>query len=662
MDQTITRVAIYPPIGIARVGNSETDFLYGPESPDQGTLEAGQYKDANGAIKRQAARFRLYGYNAAGQVVREITASTAGDKKARRDRTTGRDQTTHIVWSAHLANQKSAWYRFNLALDIPDAARLAPEKLGLRNPAVTDRRSLINDPGRQTISGPSAQPVRFESGTVMGQPVYLGELRTDAAGRLLVLGGRGSSGTWDTSALHTFGNNDGWYDDTSDGPITAEVTIGGKDVPVDPAWVVVAPPDYAPAVKTVRTLHDLIYDVFVRNGQLRRPDVVSFPDHIEPILRRFCDLQWVNHGFAAQFGWRGPHHFMGPEMSERLADPGHTSSELRRQIYAAMRYRPRDGASPQPWPWIYGDGMAVPAASELQHMALSPTQDWMLQQWAAGEFDVKSQRTAYPDVDKAPVAEQPDLLTRGALDSALADAFHPGCEVTWPIRHDTMYMAPFRIRHRADSEPDYGPRLTPDRALSAYGPLYGQVPGGLTRWMAVPWQTDTASCRSGYEHTKGLGPRYTPYLPTFWPARVPNHVLTEEDFAIVNDTGKPDRDSAFERRGVWIRGLSANYPEALKQMVDHWYALGIVEARPYTGGDGKFPDTVLVESRPGSPFDKAPLNRNLINLHVPEAAGSSAPGDVLGKAIDAVARKYGFAKESIAAAYYEKLEPHREEQ
>ena len=29
------------------------------------------------------------------------------------------------------------------------------------------------------------------------------------------------------------------------------------------------------------------------------------------------------------------------------------------------------------------------------------------------------------------------------------------------------------------------------------GPLYFQAPGDLSRWMAVPWQTDTSSCRSG---------------------------------------------------------------------------------------------------------------------------------------------------------------------
>ena len=52
---TIVRAAIHPGIGIARVGNSPDAYFIGPETnvapvPDDG------YKDAAGAIKRQAAR------------------------------------------------------------------------------------------------------------------------------------------------------------------------------------------------------------------------------------------------------------------------------------------------------------------------------------------------------------------------------------------------------------------------------------------------------------------------------------------------------------------------------------------------------------------------------------------------------------------------------
>lgn len=109
-----------------------------------------------------------------------------------------------------------------------------------------------------------------------GQPVidYLGQLRTDAQGRLIVLGGQGNS-SYQTQApppLATYANNDGWFDDASDGPVTATVTIMNgttpMDVPVDDAghaWVLCTPPDFAPRVRSAVTMYDLLYDVGVRS-------------------------------------------------------------------------------------------------------------------------------------------------------------------------------------------------------------------------------------------------------------------------------------------------------------------------------------------------------------------------------------------------------------
>src|SRR5256885_6941797 len=78
------------------------------------------------------------------------------------------------------------------------------------------------------------------------------------------------------------------------------------------------------------------------------------------------------------------------------------------------------------------------------------------------------------------------MLDHAAMDDCLADAFHQGCEITWPMRHASMYRAPFRIREAAVNPPElqlYGSRLTPAVALSESGPLYAQVAGDLTRWM-----------------------------------------------------------------------------------------------------------------------------------------------------------------------------------
>lgn len=50
---SIDNVRIYPPIGISRVGNSETGWFYGPEIPGRIEIPDGGFKDPDGAVKRQ---------------------------------------------------------------------------------------------------------------------------------------------------------------------------------------------------------------------------------------------------------------------------------------------------------------------------------------------------------------------------------------------------------------------------------------------------------------------------------------------------------------------------------------------------------------------------------------------------------------------------------
>ena len=49
----LNTVRIYPPIGIARVGNSKDDWFYGPEVPGHFEEPDGGFKDAHGNVKRQ---------------------------------------------------------------------------------------------------------------------------------------------------------------------------------------------------------------------------------------------------------------------------------------------------------------------------------------------------------------------------------------------------------------------------------------------------------------------------------------------------------------------------------------------------------------------------------------------------------------------------------
>jgi hypothetical protein len=165
------------------------------------------------------------------------------------------------------------------------------------------------------------------------------------------------------------------------------------------------------------------------------------------------------------------------------------------------------------------------------------------------------------------------------------------------MRIGSMYSGLFRLRHRDHPEPDYGDVLTPEQVLAPNGPLDGCVPGSVTRWLAVPWQTDTASCRSGYE------PKIDPYLPTFWAARVPNHVLTRESYEIVRNRSLPltVRRQAFNTRAAFFRDIDqATKEQTLEHMVENWFRLGIVEERPGPG-DNAFPRTMRVESESGFP-------------------------------------------------------------
>ena len=50
----IKTVKIHPAIGIARMGNSRTDFFIGPEIPGDHTMPTGGYKDASCRVKRHA--------------------------------------------------------------------------------------------------------------------------------------------------------------------------------------------------------------------------------------------------------------------------------------------------------------------------------------------------------------------------------------------------------------------------------------------------------------------------------------------------------------------------------------------------------------------------------------------------------------------------------
>lgn len=309
MDEVV-RYVVYPCLGIARVGNSPDEYFIGPEAPGEVPRPEGGYKDDAGRIKRQAARFRVYGLNEAGEAVREITAGEA-----------------EITWRVHLANRKAGWYQFQNAMDLgPKYAKTAAP----RNRTITgdDRKKLIIDPGQRTITGRDTKgdAYHFDSGEFMGKKVPLGELRTDSQGRLLVLGGYGDSASYTGKPANTFANNEGWHDDTSDGPVRATVKIGGQEFEAEPAAVAVTPPNYGQGLYGPVTMYDVVYDLFCRDPKFekqapRKPYRPSFWRHIFPIFERLVGNQWVNGGVNFLFGAGSPSDLTAPALLDQLSNP-----------------------------------------------------------------------------------------------------------------------------------------------------------------------------------------------------------------------------------------------------------------------------------------------------------------------------------------------------
>jgi len=587
MDLTkIKYCKIHPAIGIARVGGSADGYFIGPEVPNyDGTPppKYGGWKDKDGQLLRQVARFRVYGYDDNGNVVGEVTPGAGVD----------------LTWRVHVANHKAAWYDFDEAMDIPafDGSQGTPPKQsGLRNSAVADRATLVNDPGPREISGRNTQGKKyaFTGGKCFGIEVPLGELRTDDQGRLLFFGAHGHSASADKKPAVTFANNTGWYDDISDGPVQASVTIAGKPMTVEHAWVVVAPPDYAPGVTAVVTMYDVIAEASSHVDPSVKPRVPSFTKHIAPIFIRLVQNQWVNGGFGKLFGSGAVLDIQ--QLIPTLGDNSDFAKPLRQQLFAQFRNPDYRTMEPDAIPPVYGDSTNIPATDPRQWYAVTRWQYDILRLWADGDFTADWTGAAAPQrLEEYPVAEQPWALDCSALENTIGGPFHPGCEMTWPMRQPILYQAAFRLKLRRGPAPDYGPYLNSRICLGPGGPLDGSGPGDVSRWMAVPWQTDTSSCLYAY-----TGWQDGVFLPTFWPVRVPNNVLTDEQYEIVKDEQQPYavRYEAFkfDNRRYWLRALPPreNYQAVINTFVVKWNEVGVV-TKAAGATDGEFPATMFVE-------------------------------------------------------------------
>lgn len=320
---------IHPAIGIARLGDSDTEIMLTPEGwrelpiaanpdgtpvlgPDGKEQPTNVMRDAEGRVKRSGARFRVLVYRP-DQEPAEVEIGQTLDVLMEKSGQVITGTLADIEFGVYVANKKAVWYEF---AELAGEHGYAPDH-PRRNAAIKDpdlRQGLIIDPGPVTLAWvgddtphqrsfargknpnhpqsypPAAQPATVDS---LGDVLVT---RQNNLQRLVVLGGHGNSGSVESGIgqphISDFANNDGWFDDVADGPVGATLTFNVLKVdgqpPITPyrplkvaaegAWVLVGYPRFAPQISDMVTLDETIYDVAVRSFAYA-PEIYGVPPY-----------------------------------------------------------------------------------------------------------------------------------------------------------------------------------------------------------------------------------------------------------------------------------------------------------------------------------------------------------------------------------------------
>ena len=558
-----------------------------------------------------------------------------------------------IVWTVHLANKKANAYDV-----IPSQGlnAFADNKLpGLRNASLygtvdTPQRlqQLVIDPGPRAITSRGGGTVAFDAVTVAGYsdgsggivqqagyPVSfpqtvnsrlfqpsgpldsLGELRTDEQGRLLVLAGHGRTAAvydeyGDPMPLTGDLNNDGWFDDAADGPVSATIVFAdGTAHEAFGAWVVCGDPAFAPQIRNVVSVWDDVYDAWVREldlqpeicrgGEFQVDYLPSFATEIHPVFRAASLQRWTaNLPDLAQKA----HDAVGAISA--TDDPDQT-------IMSGLAYVRNPNNAGELSVGVPLMPLSLGEAG-TDFLAVSRTQYFFLEQWSLGRFD--------PGEDAGRGGTRlgaGEYLDMASLSNCLGGRYVPGIELSYPVRQPDLYdidwrtsgSGPFRIRHKPL---DYAAATKQAPFLTGgWIPLHdmadGLEPGDLSKFMSVPWQTDYNSCSIHQPSINTSGRNTATGNPTTlywsWPAQRPDAVYPAVQ--VVNGV-LPPRVWSIRGPGTLTNDpkSAATFQKAL-QSVEQWDRIGVVLQGSAISG-GEYPPAFFLEAGSRLPTEGQALN------------------------------------------------------
>ncbi|WP_020405791.1 LodA/GoxA family CTQ-dependent oxidase [Hahella ganghwensis] len=634
--KTVFRV--HPTVNFARFGTSE-DYILSPETsaglPQKGTAVTGglpikkgtentpvtskDLRDTQGNLKKQAARFRIFAYDAdctstypSGDGVEVTLGTKLPDGRVVKD----------LIWSCHLANKKAAAY--NVVNNKGIEAYADGQVPQLRNPEVHGTidsvyrlNRLMIDPGPRAIRAKPREFADFsrcsqascvrEKGKIEPLPDYpirfpedtndelfepsgpldtLGQMLTDDKGRLLVLSASGNAvGQYDEYGvpIQMTGdlNNVGWFDSAADGPV--KVTLVFEDDTTEEAfgaWVVCGDPAYAPQIRNVVSVWDDVYNMFVRDLDLQ-PDLYgevpgeaekrynphykpNFTQDIQPVFIA-CNLQrWTAN--LPPLALEAHKSVVGISEDD---DPNKT-------IMAALNFIRNPNADET--------NIGTPlmplslGAAGTSFLTVTKTQYFLMEQWSKGHFDKG-------EVCKLGAGEALDVAS---MANCLGGRYVPGIEVSYTIMEKDIYIqdwstsgaGPFRIKHYPltyDGLKKDTPYLS-----SGWIPLHdmtdGLQPGDVSKFMAIPWQTDYNSCsiHATAINTDGVnesnGAESTLYWS--WPSQRPDAVYVAEE---VYNNVLPKQQWSIRGPGTYaVNPASAATFQDPLQSVQDWDKIGII--------------------------------------------------------------------------------------
>lgn len=670
---------IYPSIGIARLGNGPAEkdkVIFSPEVPWANLYETDQnYLTKDGRLKKQAQRFYIYECDDHGNPRSQVntedfdiewSVEVANKKPFWYDFNNSLD----LSVIADNQNLSPNFVKDKLAPGI-NAAYRNPNVLdqGLRVKDGYDyRKDLVNHPGmvsvdangkRREIRGQFPSSRFSKDGVSMlakrmnvdAKDVNLGTVEYDDDGTLIFYGADGISAALNPSDLNTdFADNSNWYDDICDGRITAKIVRKdtGEEYRLDDeksaAWVASAPPDYAPQIQPLSTMYDLITGA---SNEYHEPELGT----VFPMMYRLYRMQWVNLG-----------DFLAPSFKETIdeliekdqfkyiyqKEPKAEADAVREKIFNMFR-NPAYNMSNEPiipsknttdfvnrgsgteelkLPYYPGDAIDYPG-SPAQWFAIPPMIYEQLRQWRDGHFytpegfdfkDMNEMGAFYRDQFQESAndeARKPLLMTRAVLETLYGGGFHPGVELTWPMRHNNIYsenreayrfivdnhdyrIGAYGLREvrlnlasREEQENifynDFGFSMNSEDIQRSMEPgskdswFWKITPGDLTKWMGIPWQSDAGSCQAVY-----VEKQYP--VPSWWAANLPVHVLPQDSYkklldpTITEDTKR----NIYANRLEWLHTASTGfigyhaeggYMNGLINMVYQWKDIGVVTGR-----------------------------------------------------------------------------------